>query len=67
MSTPTKDLTHMLRVDGSEINVPRALSAEQCAALLAAGLVYVADEEDDRPDCRYAATDLARDIIWGRI
>lgn len=63
----TTKLSSLLRVDGSEINVPRALTAEQCAALLDAGLIFVADDDEDRADRRYAATDLARDIIWGRV
>lgn len=61
------ELTALLRVDGSDINVPRSLTPEQCAALLDAGLIVEADTDDDRPDRRYAATDYARDLIWGRI
>lgn len=67
MNAATIELTSLLRRDGSEINVPRALTAEQCTELLNAGLVFVSDDEEDRADRRYAATDLARDIIWGRI
>ena len=63
----TTQLATLLRNEGSEINVPRALTADQCAELLNAGLIAETGDDDERADRRYAATDLARDIIWGRI
>ncbi len=57
----------LLRRDGNEINVPRDLTPEQCAELLAAGLIVATGVEDARPDRRYQATDYARDIIYGRL
>ena len=61
------NLPALLRNDGSEINVPRSLTEDECGALLAAGLIVEVCEDDARADCRYAATDYARDLIWGRI
>lgn len=63
----TIELSNLLRIDGSEINVPRALTAEQCADLLGAGLIAETGDDDERADRRYEATDYARDLIWGRI
>ena len=63
----TLELSSLLRVDGNEINVPRALTAEQCANLLTAGLIAETGDDDERADRRYAATDYARDVIWGRV
>lgn len=70
MSTTTAtpvDLSKLLRVDGDTISVPRALTAEQCAGLLDAGLIVETGADDMRPDRRYEPTDYARDLIWGRI
>ena len=60
-------LTELLRNDGNEINVPRDLTAEQCAELLAFGFIRETGVDDERPDNKYFATDYARDLIWGRI
>lgn len=60
-------LTALLRVDGDTINVPRALTAEQCAELVDAGLIVESGADDERPDRQYKPTDYARDLIWGRI
>ena len=58
---------NLLRKDGNEINVPRALTPDQCVELLDAGLIVETGVESQRPDRRYQATELAQDIIWGRI
>ena len=60
-------LATLLRGDGGEINVPRALTPDQCSELLSAGLIVETGVESQRPDHRYQATELAQDIIWGRI
>ncbi len=67
--TTTTELSNLLRIDGSEINVPRALSTDECAALLDAGLIEETDaygDEETRADYLYRATDYARDLIWHR-
>lgn len=67
MTNATRELAMLLRDDGNEINVPRALTPEECSALLDAGLIVDSGVDDERADHRFQATDYARDIIWGRI
>lgn len=63
----TIQLAALLRNDGNEINVPRSLDDDECASLLQAGLISETGVDDERADRRYEATDLARDVIWGRV
>jgi len=59
-------LAALLREEINSIAVPRSLTEDQCASLVAAGLIRETGIEDARPDHRYEATEYAEDVIWQR-
>jgi hypothetical protein len=61
-----QQLAANLRKESMSIVVPRKLDDDTVAALLAAGLIRVCDEDETRNDRRYEVTEYGQDVVWGR-